>query len=46
MCQCDFRPKFGSVVTLTDGGEFLQHVDEENPDVIVIVNIYENVSRS
>lgn len=34
------RPKFGKVITLLDKHQFLDAVDKENPNVIVVVHLY------
>ena len=38
-----FRPKFGKVITLLDKHQFLDAVDKENPNVIVVVHLYSEV---
>ena len=39
-----FRPKFGKVITLLDKHQFLDAVDRENPNVIVVVHLYSEVT--
>lgn len=38
-----FRPKFGKVITLLDKHQFLDAIDKENPNVIVVVHLYSEV---
>lgn len=38
-----FRPKFGKVITLLDKNQFLDAIDKENPNVIVVVHLYSEV---
>lgn len=39
-------PTFGSVFRLTTGSELLDAIDKENPNVLVVVHIYTQFSRS
>lgn len=38
-----FRPKFGKVITLLDKHQFLDAIDKENPNVIVVVHLFSEV---
>lgn len=38
-----FRPKFGGVVPLSSN-DFVDQIDKENPQVYIIVHVYEDVS--
>lgn len=39
-------PKFGQVLALKNGDEFLQSVDQENKNITVIIHIYEDKFRA
>lgn len=41
---CSYRPKFGKVLELTNGQEFLSSIEQESPQVNVVIHIYDNVS--
>ncbi|KAJ7379341.1 hypothetical protein OS493_016575 [Desmophyllum pertusum] len=40
------RPKFGKVITLLDKHQFLDAIDKEKPNVIVVVHLYSEVLQS
>ena len=39
-----FSPKFGKVILLQNKDQFLDAVDKENPNVIVVVHLYSEVT--
>ena len=39
-----FSPKFGKVISLQNKDQFLDAVDKENPNVIVVVHLYSEVT--
>ena len=39
-------PKFGEVVHLKNGDDFLQCVDQENKNIIIVIHIYEDKFRA
>ena len=42
---CYFRPKFGKVVSL-NSSDFVDEIDKEKIQVVIVVHVYEDVSIS
>lgn len=38
-----FRQKFGQVISLSDKQKFLDAVDKEEPNIVVVVHLYNEV---
>ena len=40
-----FRQKFGKVILLSDKQQFLDAVDKEDPNIVVVVHLYNEVHK-